>query len=627
MKMKLLALMLPALISPVYFTTFAQTTLEQTSWYAGPGLAGPRLDWDDNRFLTGDNADFGISEGYLTISHDNTLIDSTMMSCSYMVAIDFDMDGDDDLFTSTESEGGLKWYENISMGISWQEHFVSTAIDSVYRFALADFQQDGICELVAVWRSEGTLLFFQYESGSWTSSVIADGLYEPIGVCIGDMNNDLLPDIVVTEMVPDQWGGISWFENTNSGPTGWVKHTIATNMVGPTTVYAADYDSDGDLDLSVVDLFGDTVYLCENQNQSESWTVHTVAELVNPEAAPFADIDGSGNLDIIIAELGLNPPEYAGGLRWAHEAAEGDWILEDLDMDFVRPHWCGSADIDQDGDIDVYATQVAYDTSVHSLCSWWENLDSGITWDRHDVWVWYFTGGEQLSGRFIDDADFNCDGKVDFAVAPYTFGDVTAKIYRVDPNLYCSNASITSTVIYKLLPTDWQSFSWNADCPSGTSACFQVRSGDTFEDLGEWSDTLYSSCSLDGIIEDGNQYFQYRAIMQSALPFTAPELEDVTLVLQPTGISSDDIPENTFNIQGIPNPAISPLTVSFSISQSSDIEICCFDISGRLASNMMLNDLLPGSHSTALPYLPAGIYLVRFKAAGQTAFQRVVLLN
>ena len=70
-------------------------------------------------------------------------------------------------------------------------------------------------------------------------------LNEPIGLCIADMNNDGLQDIVVTEREEGVWGGVSWYENTGIDPIGWQKHAVSSNMVGSTTVYASDYDYDG----------------------------------------------------------------------------------------------------------------------------------------------------------------------------------------------------------------------------------------------------------------------------------------------------------------------------------------------------------------------------------------------
>ena len=249
--------------------------------------------------------------------------------------------------------------------------------------------------------------------------------------------------------------------------------------------------------MCVVDLYGHSVYLCQNEYPAQTWVTSTVAEVTAPEAAPFADIDGSDNLDVVIAELGMgaSPP---GALYWARERTDGEWQLQNLDPYFHNAHWCASADMDENGDQDVYATQVALNGETVTWCAWWENQDSGAQWVRHNVWCWGITGVGGRNGRSMEDADFNGDGSIDFAVTPYTWGSNKAQIVWVDPSSYSNQATLTSSVLRKSSPSDWHSFSWNASCPAGTAVVFQARTGNYPGSMGNWSDALFTPGGLMG---------------------------------------------------------------------------------------------------------------------------------
>jgi hypothetical protein len=89
--------------------------------------------------------------------------------------------------------------------------------------------------------------------------------------------------------------------------TAWTRVEIASIGAcdGADGVDVADYDGDGDLDITTACEQGNKVIVARNDSCASSWTVTTIATgLSAPEDSRFGDVDGDGDLDIVIAESG-----------------------------------------------------------------------------------------------------------------------------------------------------------------------------------------------------------------------------------------------------------------------------------------------------------------------------------
>ena len=85
--------LLPFLHAILISVAYSQGATSQTSWFEGSGHFGPFPDW----FASSVRIDYRSAEGFLSLAFDSCLIDSSLLSWSYLKAIDFDFDGDDDL--------------------------------------------------------------------------------------------------------------------------------------------------------------------------------------------------------------------------------------------------------------------------------------------------------------------------------------------------------------------------------------------------------------------------------------------------------------------------------------------------------------------------------------------------
>jgi hypothetical protein len=143
-------------------------------------------------------------------------------------------------------------------------------------------------------------------------------------VAIVDLDRDGLNDVLVCDALRNR---LSWIRQS---PKGTFTETTVTGISAPAHVEAIDFDRDGDLDLVVAALgflfpnnnrVGSVIVL-ENDGQ-QRFKSHYVADRVARVAdARAADFDADGDLDISVAGFGYDDGETS----WLEN--KGDWKFE-----------------------------------------------------------------------------------------------------------------------------------------------------------------------------------------------------------------------------------------------------------------------------------------------------------
>jgi hypothetical protein len=94
---------------------------------------------------------------------------------------------------------------------------------------------------------------------------------------------------------------IAWYENNNGDGSSWTAANIVTNKNNAHSVFAADIDGDGDMDIVSASAGDDTIAWYENNGDTNpSFTaanISTSAE--NVQSVFAADMDGDGDMDIV----------------------------------------------------------------------------------------------------------------------------------------------------------------------------------------------------------------------------------------------------------------------------------------------------------------------------------------
>jgi hypothetical protein len=216
------------------------------------------------------------------------------------------------------------------------ERFGSIPTTAEGGVGFADFDLDGDQDLALVSRDE--VLVFGNAPGGW--SLVAQAPYSDERIKWFDWDGDGDPDLSSANGV---------LENTGAGFVE-IDFGIAMPTLGR---HWSDVDQDGDLDFVYGHTFGPDRHIVIQSNLGGSLGAAQDILGVAGYSWAFADYDGDGDRDMLVAGVGVMPPstDVVGAL----------WYFSNEDGVFVGPQWniplpglgvVGAGDSDNDGDPD-----------------------------------------------------------------------------------------------------------------------------------------------------------------------------------------------------------------------------------------------------------------------------------
>ncbi len=269
------------------------------------------------------------------------IIDGDFNRALKVYSVDMDGDGDCDVLGSGEYHQTITWWENLDgSGENWDEHNTPHLWNCKIAYP-EDIDSDGDMDIiVCFWVQQyiEAISWWENRDGSGTSWVyheISDGIFD--GACSvhsEDLDGD--GDIDVLGAAKDD-NQIAWWENEGGSGTSWVKHIVQSAYHGAEIVYAEDLDDDGDMDVLGVASQLSGISWWENFNGSgTSWVQHDLtANFPGVYSLYSADIDGDGDMDM----LGT---AYFRGISWweipAYYMSCGSLESSILDTD-TEPEW------------------------------------------------------------------------------------------------------------------------------------------------------------------------------------------------------------------------------------------------------------------------------------------------
>ena len=602
---------LPFLIISSITITYADSAV-QTDWSGGDEILGPVLDWS-NQFHQSMDIDWSDFPGTLLLMRSimEHTIDGSFNGAVSVYSEDIDNDGDMDVLGAAMNADDITWWENLDgSGTSWTEHTICGDFDGVRCVYSEDIDDDGDMDILGAAFDADDITWWENTDGlgtSWTEHTVDLDYDGACSVHSEDIDGDGDMDILGAASDADD---ITWWENVNGFGTEWTEHLIDGNFDEAIDVYSEDIDGDGDMDVLGAAHRADDITWWENVDGSgSSWTEHTVDGDFNSAMSVFSeDMDGDGDMDV----LGAASTAW-DIIWWENEDGLGiSWTEHIIDGDFEFAKSVYSEDMDGDGDMDVLGA--GYD-----IFRWWENeTGSGTSWIEHTV------EGNFQTAISIFSEDIDGDGDMDILGADFSLGDI---IWWDIGGPFLPGGLLDSSILDTQMYADWDYLDWNSQTPSGTSVSVQVRASDDHTVMGNWSVILTAPCSLEGILNDGDRYVQYRTIFETSNPDTTPTLNDITISWDPLGISGNTGPHSFEMLPFYPNPTTSAPSVRFGLPEASSVELFIFDVSGRLVSAIPTEEYAPGYHSLVLDALSPGIYFCRLISGDSMETQCFVVIE
>jgi len=131
---------------------------------------------------------------------------------------------------------------------------------------------------------------------------------------------------------------IIWWENVGGSGTNWTEHTVDGDFMSVTSVYSADVNGDGYMDvLGAASYPDDDIAWWENVDGSgKNWTEHTVdGNFGDANSVYSADVNGDGYMDVLGAAWGPDDISW-----WDLTAYLPDGSLESSILDTeCSPQW------------------------------------------------------------------------------------------------------------------------------------------------------------------------------------------------------------------------------------------------------------------------------------------------
>ena len=286
-------------------------------------------------------------------------------------AADLTGNGSIDL-VATDTNVGLYLFVNDGAG-RFTRHVIHRRVGEwLERHAIADIDGDGQLEIVSVDNTNGCLVCFRCDgdptdSAAWTQHYVTEGgLPGAYAVTVGDFNGDGDADLAASSWrIGNQF---AWFERRDGA---WVKHLIEDDIGDTLTIHAVDIDGDGWLDLLGTARVGNQVVWYRNPGDPtrEPWEKHIIDRCPGPTIGNPVDMDGDGDVDVVMAVRGSDHPTTPGPDQIVWYESAGDptscpWDKHVIADDFPIAYEAIAGDLDGDGQVEVVATAWGADGRV-----------------------------------------------------------------------------------------------------------------------------------------------------------------------------------------------------------------------------------------------------------------------
>ncbi|MBI4535853.1 MAG: VCBS repeat-containing protein [Ignavibacteriae bacterium] len=476
--------------------------------------------------------------------------------------------------------------------------------------AAADFNNDGRTDIV-VGNFNQSMILYRNDSTTFTNVTAQAGMnVTSWGGSINwlDYNNDGRLDCYVgNNGIPPHYNYL--FRNDNLASFSHVAASLGlTDSVSTLSVATADFDNDGDTDIFAGNQTGfPTGYLYRNDGTTFTDVTSSSGLITSlyTWGADWGDFDNDGDLDLYLANSnGANQLFQNNGNGTFTEVASVFGLA-----DAAQSFSCGWADVDNDGDLDLYVANSASApdrlyrndgttfTDVAAASGMVDNLLSNST-------TW---------------GDINNDGRIDLYLSN---NGVANKLFL--------NTSDTTNrwLVLKLQGTTSNRSAIGARVQIYIGSLSQIRevqggSGHNGQNSLAVEFGVGTAIVVDSVI--------IRWPSGTIRRLTTVPVNQIVTVTEagPSSVRllSEAQPEHFELMQNYPNPFNPKTEIRYQTSEVSYVTLKVYDLLGREVATLVRDELQPGSYQVVFDVrqLASGVYFYRLQAGRYSETKRMVM--